>query len=179
MDNNQPRYHIFPTEFGWMGVVSTKRGIFASTLPQKSREEAERELLKKLPFIPEFCPGCFRSLEDKLKAYFTGGHHDLSCKIDWSWATPFQRKVLETISSIPAGHCLTYGQAAELAGSPGGARAVGNALANNNIPVIIPCHRIVGKDGLGGFTGGGPDLKVRMLLLEGCDFKTRKDIKYI
>ncbi|HWI54299.1 MAG TPA: methylated-DNA--[protein]-cysteine S-methyltransferase [Desulfobacteria bacterium] len=174
MDNNHPQYHVFPTEFGWMGVVVTEGGVFASVLPQSSREEAESQLLKKLPFVPEFSPDCLKWMEDRLRAYFTGGSNNFGFEIDWSWATSFQRKVLEEVSSIPAGSCLTYGQVALLLGSPKAARAVGTALANNNIPVIIPCHRVIGKNGLGGFTGGGLDLKLRLLSLEECDIEIKK-----
>ncbi len=163
----QSRYTIFHTELGWMGLVSTDHGIFASVLPQRSKEETERKLFKKLSFMPVFSPECFKLLEDTLKAYFTGDHSELNCKIDWSWATPFQREVLKIVASIPVGSCLTYGEVALLAGSPNGARAVGNALANNNIPVIIPCHRVISKDSLGGFTGAGIDMKKKLLAIEG------------
>ena len=69
------------------------------------------------------------------------------------------------IAAIPHGKCITYQQLAELAGFPKGARAVGMACGANPLPVIIPCHRVVAKNGLGGF-GGGITLKKSLLALE-------------
>lgn len=162
------KYSVFSTEMGWMGLVSTKRGIYASVLPQKSKPEAEKLLLEKVPFKPQLNDEHFSSLQRDLQNYFQGQKSGIQFLIDWSWATPFQKKVLEAVSAIPAGTCITYGEAAVLAGSPRGARAVGRALATNMIPVLIPCHRVIKGNGkLGGFTGAGPDMKSRLLLLEG------------
>ena len=80
---------------------------------------------------------------------------------------PFQKKVLLAEYGIPRGRVSTYGRIARFIGCPGGARAVGNALATNPFPLIIPCHRAVRSDGrLGGFRGGIP-MKRRLLGLEG------------
>jgi len=83
--------------------------------------------------------------------------------------TEFQQKVVEIVQAIPAGETLTYGQVAELAGSPGAARAVGQVMANNPVPLVIPCHRVVGSaGGLGGFSApGGIETKRRLLKVEG------------
>lgn len=164
-------YTLFSTEMGWMGLASTDRGVFASTLPQPSREEAEAELLLRFPFQPAYNPESFRDLEKNIRAYFTGVPLTVNCKLDWSWATPFQQRVLEVVMGISAGSWLSYGQVAGLAGSPGGARAVGGALSSNMIPIIIPCHRVIRSNGsLGGFTGASPDIKARLLSLEGASF---------
>lgn len=168
------KYTIFPTEMGWMGLVSTGRGIFASILPQSGQNSAELQLLSRVPFKPVFSPQSFKKLEEILQAYFRGECREIKCDIDWSWATPFQKRVLQTVRSIPAGSYLTYGELASMVGSPGGARAVGNALAANMVPCIIPCHRVIRKNGtLGGFTGADSQVKARLLFLEGADINNK------
>ncbi len=175
MINHFGKYTIFLTEMGWMGLVSTGGGIFASVLPQESRNKAESKLLARVAFKPEFSHRSFKILEDSLKVYFKGAGGEIKCDIDWSWATPFQKRVLEIVRAIPRGSVMTYGDVAGSAGLAGGARAVGNALASNLIPVIIPCHRVIGKNGaLGGFTGAGPEFKARLLFLEGLKVKELK-----
>jgi len=67
--------------------------------------------------------------------------------------TAFQRKCWTIARRIPRGRTLTYGEVAKLAGSPGAARAVGQAMRRNPIPLIVPCHRVVGTNGLGGYAG--------------------------
>lgn len=79
--------------------------------------------------------------------------------------TPFQRMVLEAICAIPPGQVLSYADVAAAIGRPRAARAVGNALAANPVPVFIPCHRVVSSQGLGGY-GGGLDKKRLLLDLE-------------
>jgi methylated-DNA-[protein]-cysteine S-methyltransferase len=103
-----------------------------------------------------------------IEAYFDRGEQDFSgFKLSLDGMTAFQKKVLKTISKIPAGETMTYGEVALKAGKPGAARAVGNVMASNPIPLILPCHRVVASNGLGGFTGG-LDVKRKLLQLEGA-----------
>jgi methylated-DNA-[protein]-cysteine S-methyltransferase len=82
--------------------------------------------------------------------------------------SPFFRRVYEVVRRIPAGQTLTYGEVARAAGRPGAARAVGNAMAQNQLCLFVPCHRVVGTGGLGGYSGaGGLATKRRLLALEG------------
>lgn len=172
---NSAIYSVFRSELGWMGLVSTPKGVYASVLPRETEEEARSTLLSDLPFVPKHDPDALKSLEKGLQAYFRGEGQVPACEIDWSWATPFQKRVLTTVRSIPAGGVVTYGQVARLCGSPGAARAVGGALAANRIPVIIPCHRVIRGNGtLGGFTGAGLEVKARLLFLEGALRKLNK-----
>jgi methylated-DNA-[protein]-cysteine S-methyltransferase len=93
---------------------------------------------------------------------------DLRC-IDIDTCAPFQKKVLLAEHGIPRGLVSTYGRIANFIGSPGGARAVGNALAKNPFPLIIPCHRAVRTNGsLGGFRGG-TEMKRSLLRMEGVE----------
>ncbi len=81
--------------------------------------------------------------------------------------TPFQWRVLKAVAEIPLGETRTYAWVARAAGHPGAARAVGGALKRNPYPLIIPCHRVVRGGGqLGGYSGGGPEVKARLLSLE-------------
>ncbi|HTY90360.1 MAG TPA: MGMT family protein [Methanocella sp.] len=103
-----------------------------------------------------------------LAAYFKNGKGDFSgYELGLEGMTPFQRSVLQTIFKIPAGETMTYAEVAEAAGKPGAARAVGNVMACNPIPLILPCHRVVASNGLGGFTGG-LEVKRKLLKLEGA-----------
>ena len=89
-------------------------------------------------------------------------------KIHWDKYTPFQQKVFKAIMKIPAGKALTYGQVAKLIGKPKAARAVGNALAKNMDAPVIPCHRVVSYNGMGGYSApGGIKRKLQMLKKEG------------
>jgi O-6-methylguanine DNA methyltransferase len=87
-------------------------------------------------------------------------------KVDYSGYTGFRRHVLQTARKIPHGEIRSYGEVAEAAGKPRACRAVGSAMANNRICIIVPCHRVVGVNGLGGFTGS-LDCKIALLELEG------------
>ena len=83
------------------------------------------------------------------------------------WGTPFQRRIWCETRNIPYGETMTYSHLALLCGRPGAARAVGNALAKNPIPIVIPCHRIIPKSGgLGNFSAG-KDVKAKLLKIEG------------
>jgi methylated-DNA-[protein]-cysteine S-methyltransferase len=86
--------------------------------------------------------------------------------LDLSRLTPFQREVLLEVAKLPRGHVATYAEIAGRIGRPTAYRAVGNALGINPLPVVIPCHRVVGSDGIGGF-GGGLDVKRALLAGEG------------
>jgi methylated-DNA-[protein]-cysteine S-methyltransferase len=82
--------------------------------------------------------------------------------------TPFERKVLTVVSRIPVGNVTTYGDVARLAGRPGAARAVGNAMSRNPVPIVVPCHRVIAAGGrIGGYGASGVSTKRRLLALEG------------
>lgn len=93
---------------------------------------------------------------------------DVPCpkvELDLSGFNDFQRKVISVVMGIPRGRTMTYGQVAALAGHPGAARAVGNVMAKNPFVIIVPCHRVVAKEGLGGFAWG-LEVKERLLAIE-------------
>lgn len=109
------------------------------------------------------------SLLAELSEYFFGIRKVFEVEIDWGQMTGFQREVLQLTYAIPFGEIRTYGSLADELGKPNAARAVGAALASNPLPIVIPCHRVVGKDRrLHGFAApDGIKTKAFLLALEG------------
>lgn len=106
----------------------------------------------------------------QLREYFAGERLRFGLDWDLKGLPAFCRKVLRACAKVPFGQIVTYGDIARAAGSPGAARAVGQALKGNPIPIIIPCHRVVGAMSLGGFSAGGGAMTKRALLeFEGVD----------
>lgn len=105
----------------------------------------------------------------QLDLYLAGKQREFDVPIDWSILKPFQQAVLEQVCAIPYGETITYQTIANRIGKPGAVRAVGQANATNPIPIIIPCHRVLGSDGkLHGYGArGGVETKAWLLKLEG------------
>lgn len=104
----------------------------------------------------------------QLDEYFAGRRDRFDLPLDLSRLPPFTRAVLDAAAAIPSGEVRSYRDVAAEAGSPRGARAAGNALGSNPVPIVVPCHRVVRTGGgLGGYTGG-VDIKRRLLSLEGA-----------
>ncbi len=102
----------------------------------------------------------------ELDEYFTGRRQRFETALDWELMTDFGRRILAATAAIPYGSVSTYRDVAARAGSPRGARAAGNALGSNPLPIVLPCHRVLPADGgLGGYTGG-PDRKRALLAIE-------------
>lgn len=114
-------------------------------------------------------PERLAEITGQLAEYFRGQRDHFDFPVDLSALTPFQRQVLSATRQIQAGHVVTYKDIAERIGKPGASRAVGNALGRNPVPIVIPCHRVLPRDGsLGGYSGGGGSrTKARLLALEG------------
>ena len=106
----------------------------------------------------------------ELQEYLNGKRSAFTIPIDWSLFRPFQREALQAVFRIPYGETCTYHDIALEIGRPNASRAVGRANATNPMPIIIPCHRVIGRDGkLHGY-GGGEGLKTKewLLRLEGA-----------
>jgi methylated-DNA-[protein]-cysteine S-methyltransferase len=120
---------------------------------------------------PKAASGEVRQLAERIQAYADGGCDQLlDIPVALDDATPFQRRVLQQCRRIRYGQTITYGQLAVKAGYPQAARAVGGVMARNRLPLVIPCHRVVGSSGmLRGYSGcGGTATKRRLLELEGA-----------
>ncbi|HZR94166.1 MAG TPA: methylated-DNA--[protein]-cysteine S-methyltransferase [Gaiellaceae bacterium] len=105
---------------------------------------------------------------DRLRGYFAGepvSFDDVA--LDLEYETPFLSRCAEELRKVPRGEVVTYGELAALAGSPGAARAAGSFCARNRLGLFVPCHRVVGADGLGSYGSHGVDYKKRLLALEG------------
>jgi O-6-methylguanine DNA methyltransferase len=105
------------------------------------------------------------ALAEKVAAVLAGGRAEVP--LDLSGTTSFRRRVLEVVKDIPRGEVRPYVWVAHEAGSPGASRAVGNVMATNPVPLLVPCHRVVRNDGRTGSYAFGADEKVRLLRLEG------------
>jgi len=155
------------TAWGWVGIAASSEGLLGTNLPAISREEALAPLLRQWPGAQEGMSPLLAALQEKLRRYFDGESVDFHGEaLDVRNATKFQVRVWNVVRSIPRGQVRSYGWVAAQAGSPRGARAVGRAMATNPLPIVVPCHRVVGQGGqLTGF-GGGLDMKRRLLELE-------------
>jgi O-6-methylguanine DNA methyltransferase len=158
-------YTIFNTADGWVGIIGSKTGLRRATLPQRS-EGAARGLLGDTlkDAIPE--PGRFKDLIESYRAYFSGSRVDFPFELDFDGATLFQQKVWRAARLIPYGETRSYKWVAAQVGSAGAARAVGQALGRNPLPVIIPCHRVLSHDGSTGGYSRGLEMKRWLLKLE-------------
>jgi O-6-methylguanine DNA methyltransferase len=108
-----------------------------------------------------------RHVLDELREYFMGDRQQFSFVPDLSGCTAFQQRVLAAAARIPYGQTRTYGWLARNVRNPAAARAVGQAMARNPVPIIVPCHRVIGSDGgLCGFGGGERRLDLKRTLLE-------------
>ena len=163
-------YAIFNTARGWVGVLGSTRGLRRTTLPRTSAEETRRSLGNSLNNATQ-SPQLFQNLIERLGFYFNGQRINFPDKLDLSGATVFQREVWEATRLIPYGETRSYQWVAGQIKQPKAARAVGQALGRNPLPIIVPCHRVLASDGKpGGFTGG-LNMKKSLLRLEGsADF---------
>lgn len=154
--------------FGMLHAATTQRGLVRLAFPEESLEAVLQALADNLsPRIVE-SPAALDPVKRELDEYFAGHRRRFDVPLDWTLITPFAKRVLRKTAAIPYGGHLSYAEVAAEAGSPRGARAAGNALGSNPIPIVIPCHRVLHSGGgLGGY-GGGLDRKRYLLNLEGA-----------
>ena len=146
-------------------VAATPRGLVRIAYGNVwSADEVLNDLAARIsPRVIEM-PSYFDGVRRELDEYFAGRRTSFDLPVDWSLTGGFTRKVLKRTARIPYGEVSTYREVAAAAGSPRGARAAGNALGSNPIPIVVPCHRVLHSGGgLGGYTGG---LEYKQLLLE-------------
>ena len=159
--------HSFVSRIGRLRLAATGIGLAIISLPRQSQKEFDRYVRRFFPRHEIVRGGAVtREAERQIRAYLAGRLHRFHLPLDIQ-ATPFQKKVLQRVKRIPYGSTVTYGDLAKAVGHPGASRAVGTANSRNNLPLVVPCHRVVAKGGLGGY-GGGLELKKRLLKMEGA-----------
>lgn len=178
---SHPTVWTFETALGWVALVGSPCGE-----PDRGRGKDDPRVLKRVAFgFPSGAAACEHALGDRadeareenwdpdleeaLLRYAVGEEVGFDhVDVDLSSLTPFARRVLDRCRRIPFGRRMSYRELAEQAGSPRAARAVGNVMASNRYPVIIPCHRVVASGGrLGGYSSPqGLSLKERLLEME-------------
>jgi methylated-DNA-[protein]-cysteine S-methyltransferase len=177
MTNRATKIHhcLFDTAIGPCGVAWSERGLTALQLPEADRAATERRLTAKSASSGAADPPPWvQAVIADIARYLAGERIDFSAvAVDLAGVDPFRRTLYETMRAIGWGSTTTYGELAREAGlrDPEAARDVGQAMGQNPLPLVIPCHRVVaaGKK-IGGFSAyGGTLTKERLLALEGAD----------
>jgi methylated-DNA-[protein]-cysteine S-methyltransferase len=166
-------FEVFETALGWMGIAWTDAGAACIQLPEGSRDATARRLRARAAHAaadghgrPAWLGGAIRRLTRHLSGE-PQSFHDVP--LDAAAVPPFHAEVYAVCRGIAPGTTQTYGELARTLGRPGAARAVGQAMARNPFPIVVPCHRVLASGGKpGGFSAyGGLVTKERLLLLEG------------
>lgn len=167
--------HSFETAHGWVAIAWNARGITALRLPSATPAEAERAITRKFSATPAEPPSHVAAIVDAIRRYFTGEQIDFTAlPLDLGEQDQLFIQIYAHVRALPWGQATTYGAVAKaIGGGPEVARDVGQAMANNPIPLIIPCHRVLAAGNrIGGFSApGGSHAKARMLELEGVPFE--------
>lgn len=161
-------YDVFETPMGWVGIVASLTGVRKTTLPEPSVEAALSALGSDIEGAAHD-PGALKPFREVIESYLAGERTDLkSIPLDTRRSTEFFTRAWAACRQIPDGETRTYAWLANEAGRPRAMRAAGQAMARNPLPLLVPCHRVVGSDGaLHGFGGSvGLPLKRRLLDLE-------------
>lgn len=176
--NAQPGHHgrqsycLFETAIGPCGIAWNDRGVTRLCLPESSREATEKRLRAKIAASAsvQTPPPAIEAVIVKIQSYLAGTEIDFSpVPLDLTGVDAFQHKIYDALRLVGWGHTTSYGELAKSTGAPGMAREVGEAMARNPVPVIIPCHRVLASGNkAGGFSAyGGIFTKERLLSLEG------------
>lgn len=155
---------------GPLGLAATPDGLLTVVFhadadrTERALSELERHLGAAPATAPSACHDVLAEAADQLRDYFAGRLRAFSVPLDWSLTSGFNRRTLrELLAHVPYGTVVAYQDLAIRLGDPGAARAVGTAMGSNPLPIVVPCHRVIGSDGgLGGF---GPGLEAKRVLL--------------
>lgn len=163
-------YHVFDTALGRMGIAWSTLGLTRVSLPERDAGALAARLGADYRVATDVLPGWVAKVVAALKRYAEGSREDfLEVPLDLEGVGEFRRRIYEATRQVGHGEVVSYGELARRLEEPGAARAVGQAMAQNPWPVIIPCHRVLASSGRpGGFSAhGGLDTKQRLLELEG------------
>jgi methylated-DNA-[protein]-cysteine S-methyltransferase len=162
-------YATVDSPLGPLLAADTARGLVMLAYDDAPLEQRLERLSREVsPRILE-SPARLDSVRRELEEYFEGRRRRFEVPVDWSLTRGYTREVLRRTAEIPYGGASTYAEIADLAGSPRGWRAAGNALGANPMPIVVPCHRVLASGGgIGGYTGG-LHRKRFLLALEGVE----------
>ena len=175
----QHEYTIFDTKNGFAALAWNENGVSSLRLPASSEARAEVSVLRRFPQARRTTPSTqMASLISEIKRYFDGEKVDFSAvPLDMGSQDPFFARVYAEVRKLGWGETTTYGAVAKVLGAePQAARDVGQAMASNPIPLIVPCHRVLAAGGkIGGFSApGGSSSKAKMLEIEGVPLADQK-----
>jgi methylated-DNA-[protein]-cysteine S-methyltransferase len=164
-------YTLVDSPIGRLLLAATREGLVRVGFASEDHDAMLDDMAHRLsPRVLEQ-PARLDKVRRELDQYFAGRRHEFSVPLDWSLSKGFRQQVLRAVAGIPFGQVRSYKEMAEAAGSPRAVRAAGSACGSNPIPLIVPCHRVLGSDGgLHGY-GGGLDVKRKLLTLEGVAFR--------
>jgi methylated-DNA-[protein]-cysteine S-methyltransferase len=158
-------YDLADSPVGMLLVATTDRGLCRISFdPDQGLDQLSRGIGRRVLRVPRRLELARRELDE----YFEGRRTEFDLDVDITRVPDFQNLVLRELSRVPYGEVTTYGALASRVGKPRAARAVGGAMNRNPIPIVLPCHRVIGQSGsLVGY-GGGLDRKRALLRLEGA-----------
>lgn len=164
---------VFETAIGPVGLAWNERGIVAVQLPERDAAATRKRLERRAPGAADAHPPAeIQAVIDRMSAVVSGHSADdlTDVPVDLDGVGAFEQQVYAAARAVPPGETTTYGALAAELGEPGAAQAVGRAMGRNPVPIVVPCHRVVGAGGaLTGFSArGGVETKRRLLVLEGA-----------
>jgi methylated-DNA-[protein]-cysteine S-methyltransferase len=154
------------TQIGQLAFAATIDGLVCVSF---GRPESLVRSLQRKGEVSQARPGdaILEAAATQLYEYGQGHRTEFTVELDWSLTSGVQQQVLRTLyETVPFGTTVTYGELARRCGMPGGARVIGQIMGSNPLPIVVPCHRVLAANGLGGY-GPGLDVKRRILILEG------------
>lgn len=164
-------YHVFETPLGWLGIAWSEKGLTQLQLPSHDRTATERRLQRRtIDGVESDPPAWVAEIVEILKRYAAGEQVDFSSvPVDLAGIDAFRLAIYDAARKLAFGETTTYGELAARAGYPGEARDTGQALGQNPVPIVVPCHRILAAGNkIGGFSApGGSATKEKLLNMEG------------
>jgi len=168
------KFSVLETDIGAFSLFAREEHLWRLDLVASGAADARKRVRAEFPEAVEQ-PAFFEAVIQLLRRYLRGERVELDIPVDLFGLKAFTSRVLMEIRHVPYGGLASYGTIARRVGCPKGARAVGQALARNPIPVVIPCHRIIRGDGSPGGFGMGLGMKVKLLSIEGVNIREQRN----